>query len=1075
MTLPTGNITLGEVASELGESAPMELGDADARALANKKTGTITLGDLRGADQIQFTLTAGVSGATIGYQVSSFGSLVQPRYLDKTVNFAADITGTGRQFRFTLAGTHVQATAFRSISVNGRLFYAADATFTSSNTWTWSTDAGLVNGQQYLFEINVGPETVGYSGSTTVGPVGQTASEWTLTFEDDFSGSSLDPAKWNTAIFYETPDATINYSVASGCLNIWPAAGFVNRTIDTDGKFAQQYGFFEMRAKLPIGKGVVPAFWLYYHGNDADTPGIDIMKTWCGASTGGSNGGASALSIHYYGDSTIYGHSGTFPGDPDPGTVGTPMPVTFDANIDSRYTTTNYGLPGMSMQKQWDGYDVFTSWNTRLANESVNADIIIINNCINDAYEALGTANYKQRIRDIVGAARAAGSYVILQTPNETDDSTPDEYRNAMLEVASELGVYVIDVYTYSVNVRAGGSIYTLCPDGYQPSQAHYNGIGAYCATRFEEIIAADSSAPQLESGTGAAFANGSFHPINYQGGAYNNSAASLGTRLLSSTGQSPDLSAEFHSYGVKWDQNGNVTYYFDGAAVGAALATSGALTHAMYPLLTLWFGGASGTPDGTTPTGVSNAYQIDYVRAWSYGSGGVTNPTTPTSGDIEFYGNSTLRGYIGDGLGYYPITPVQAFAAVRTEYNAINEAVNSTQAHQLVAGNDGVHGTFATEMSTSPAEFVVLGFGSLDQFDVSTSAFMSTYATMFQLARSAGKIPVVMTPFVSQFSGTPTFAQAARDAAAANNVPVLDVFNFTANYIAARSGNLYDYVPDGIHPNQELGIAAGQFMASEWLTKVTGSAPPPTTGGGSIYPYGQGTSGYTLTFNEEFDGTSLDTSKWNDHVWYESSHPTINYRVQNGQLDIWPAAPFVNRTIDTDGKFYQTYGFFEAEMKLPIGRGCWPAFWLYNHDVGAERPEIDIMEAYSGGSVDGAWASVDMHPLNVGMTMHAPVPGGTWVTAGGFTTRTYVGVIDYSAAFHKYGCKWEPSGVTFYLDGVQVGPKITNLSERMTRRMYIMLDLWYGSESGTPNTSETPQGPSNSFSIKYVRAWQFS
>jgi len=38
---------------------------------------------------------------------------------------------------------------------------------------------------------------------------------------------------------------------------------------------------------------------------------------------------------------------------------------------------------------------------------------------------------------------------------------------------------------------------------------------------------------------------------------------------------------------------------------------------------------------------------------------------------------------------------------------------------------------------------------------------------------------------------------------------------------------------------------------------------------------------------------------------------------------------------------------------------------------------------------------------------------------------------------------------------------------------MYLMLDLWYGSASGTPDNS-TPQGKQNSFAVNYIREWRF-
>ncbi len=43
-----------------------------------------------------------------------------------------------------------------------------------------------------------------------------------------------------------------------------------------------------------------------------------------------------------------------------------------------------------------------------------------------------------------------------------------------------------------------------------------------------------------------------------------------------------------------------------------------------------------------------------------------------------------------------------------------------------------------------------------------------------------------------------------------------------------------------------------------------------------------------------------------------------------------------------------------------------------------------------------------------------------------------------------------------------------------MPDRMYIMLDLWFGSASGNPTVARTPQGINNAYKVDYVRAWQF-
>ena len=227
--------------------------------------------------------------------------------------------------------------------------------------------------------------------------------------------------------------------------------------------------------------------------------------------------------------------------------------------------------------------------------------------------------------------------------------------------------------------------------------------------------------------------------------------------------------------------------------------------------------------------------------------------------------------------------------------------------------------------------------------------------------------------------------------------------------------------------------------------------------------PFGQAAGTYKLAFQDEFN--SFNTAFWNDSIWYEASNPTKNYTVSNGSLKIWPqrdaSGKFFNRTIDTDGKYYQTYGFFEIEAKLPVGRGTWPAFWLFNH-IGTRRPEIDVMEAYAGGGPNSGWSDANLHP-----TAYAPT---VWLDAGRLGGSKTILTSDLSAAFHKYALKWEPNKQTFYFDGREV----YTLNVTMPDPMYIMLDLWYGSASGTPDNT-TPTGIGNSYEVNYVRSWKLN
>lgn len=118
------------------------------------------------------------------------------------------------------------------------------------------------------------------------------ATGWQLVFEDDFNGQSLDQQKWTTAFpwgrdrssvgelqFY-APDA---FSVDRGSLSIHarPSTGgthaYDSGLISSHASFAPEYGRFEIRCKLPRGKGLWPAFWLL----PLDTswpPEIDVFE-----------------------------------------------------------------------------------------------------------------------------------------------------------------------------------------------------------------------------------------------------------------------------------------------------------------------------------------------------------------------------------------------------------------------------------------------------------------------------------------------------------------------------------------------------------------------------------------------------------------------------------------------------------------------------------------------------------------------------------------------------------------------------------------------------------------------------
>jgi beta-glucanase (GH16 family) len=132
-------------------------------------------------------------------------------------------------------------------------------------------------------EETSGTSSSALASSTSDGPAGQDASQYTLTFEDNFDGD-LNRNHWNTGRT-EDENLTTNYATRDGVLKIWPERGrdgqFFYRTLDTDNHFSQQCGYFEIEAKLPRGKGAWPAFWLFNQIGER-RPEINILEAYPG-------------------------------------------------------------------------------------------------------------------------------------------------------------------------------------------------------------------------------------------------------------------------------------------------------------------------------------------------------------------------------------------------------------------------------------------------------------------------------------------------------------------------------------------------------------------------------------------------------------------------------------------------------------------------------------------------------------------------------------------------------------------------------------------------------------------------
>jgi beta-glucanase (GH16 family) len=241
-------------------------------------------------------------------------------------------------------------------------------------------------------------------------------------------------------------------------------------------------------------------------------------------------------------------------------------------------------------------------------------------------------------------------------------------------------------------------------------------------------------------------------------------------------------------------------------------------------------------------------------------------------------------------------------------------------------------------------------------------------------------------------------------------------------------------------------------------------------------------TPAWTLVFNDEFGGSALDGRVWHTCFWWatttcsiESNHELELYTPENAYVEggllrmraqrrdevAWNGRTYhyTSGMAMTGGRldekppgFTYTYGYAEASVRVPSGRGLWPAFWMLpvNH---RSRPEIDAMEII--GSSPNV-QNMNLHYLNrKGRRGNA---GSSWEGP------------DFSAGWHSFGVDWQPKRIVWYVDGIERW-RFARPHAIPRKPMYLLLDLAVGGDwAGAPDSSTTLPAY---FDVDYVRVWQ--
>jgi beta-glucanase (GH16 family) len=165
-------------------------------------------------------------------------------------------------------------------------------------------------------------------------------------------------------------------------------------------------------------------------------------------------------------------------------------------------------------------------------------------------------------------------------------------------------------------------------------------------------------------------------------------------------------------------------------------------------------------------------------------------------------------------------------------------------------------------------------------------------------------------------------------------------------------------------------------------------------------------------------------------------------------------ARSWVSGLVTTRRHFSQTYGRFEARMKLPVAKGTWPAFWLMpENPTYGQWPgsgEIDVMEYVA-------------KPLQtVFQTIH-------WAEAGAHKASSAAANLTTPASdWHRYAIEWEPRTVRWYVDDLLVHAyTIPSGTAPFDQPFYLILNQAVGGDwAGAPDPASYPA----TVSVDWVR-----
>lgn len=255
----------------------------------------------------------------------------------------------------------------------------------------------------------------------------------------------------------------------------------------------------------------------------------------------------------------------------------------------------------------------------------------------------------------------------------------------------------------------------------------------------------------------------------------------------------------------------------------------------------------------------------------------------------------------------------------------------------------------------------------------------------------------------------------------------------------------------------------------------------------------------WKLVWSDEFDGTQLDTSKWDYRLsmmgkryrtWDDQgvrldgeSHAVFSIYEKDGEIcssQLQTGYNYMDEPPKADGndcwdgglhwpigkfkehKFLHRYGYYECRCRLQQKPGWWSAFWIQSPVIGCcpdpavAGIEVDIMESFSPGHV-------------IEHCNHSGGYGPDHIQQSAGRSPDDLALDQW----HTFGLLWTPEGYTYYIDGEEDG-HISEPVSHIPEFILISTEVMGYRSKALKATDEARAAVGDTFMVDHVRVFDW-